>query len=192
MSQTVDQFLKDAKQWREELLALRAIVLETKLDEDIKWGKPCYSEGGGNIAIIQPFKGCLAMLFFKGALLKDAKGLLVSNGPNSQSGRRFEFRSTQEITKQRSTIKAYLKEAVAIEKSGQKVKVEKASTPLPAELKAMFAKKSKLKAAFAALTPGRQRAYLLHFSGAKQSVTRTARIEKCIPDILAGKGLNER
>jgi uncharacterized protein YdeI (YjbR/CyaY-like superfamily) len=192
MSQSVDEYLKRSKLWRDEMLLLRTIVLEAKLDEDLKWGKPCYSAGGSNIAIFQPFKGCLAMMFFKGVLLKDAKGLLVSNGPNSHAGRRFEFTSTSEITKQRPAIKAYIKEAIEIETSGQKIKTKKRPEPVPDELEDVFEKKPRFKAAFEALTPGRQRAYILYFSGAKQSATRSSRIAKCIPDILDGRGLNER
>jgi uncharacterized protein YdeI (YjbR/CyaY-like superfamily) len=179
--------------WDDEIELLRAIVRETKLDEETKWGKPCFSHEGSNIAIIQPFKGCLALMYFKGMMLKDEKGLLVDNGPNSRSAKRLEFRSLEEVAKRKATIKAYIKEAVALEKAGVKApKAARKAEPLPAELKAIFAKKPALKAAFAALTPGRQRAYLLHFSGAKQAATRTARIEKCIPAIMAGKGLNDR
>lgn len=183
--------MKKSSTWEDEAELLRAIVRETKLVESTKWGKPCFAHDGANVAILQPFKRCLAMMFFKGMLLKDTKRLLVPNGPNSRSASRFEFRSVAEIAKRRATIKAYIEEAIAIEKSGQKPKA-KSAEPVPVELKAMFAKKPKLKAAFAALAPGRQRAYILHFSGAKRAATRVARIKRCIPAILAGKGLNER
>jgi uncharacterized protein YdeI (YjbR/CyaY-like superfamily) len=192
VSADVDQFVKRSKQWRDEIEDLRAVLLGAKLEEALKWGKPCYHFDGANIAIIQPFKACLALMFFKGALLKDARGLLVDNGPNSQSARRLEFRSTQEIAALKATIKAYVKEAAALEASGQKVKLEKRPEPVPAELAAVFRKKPKVKKAFEALTPGRQRGYILHFASAKQAATRAARIEKCIPGILAGRGLNER
>lgn len=192
MNPDVDKFLEESKQWQEEIAKLRAILLKTKLAEDFKWNLPCYTYNGSNVAIIQPFKSCLAMMFFKGSLLKDPKGVLANNGPNSQAGRRFEFGSVQEIIKLAPTIKAYIKEAIAIEESGQKVKFKKSPEPLPAELKKMLAEKPKLKKAFSSLTPGRQRAYILHFSSAKQSTTRRSRIEKCMPRILEGKGLNDR
>lgn len=192
MSPDVDKFLKNSKQWQKEMAKLRAIILKTKLEENLKWSLPCYSHNGSNVAIIQPFKSCLAMMFFKGALLKDPKGLLVSNGPNSQAGRRFEFTSVNDIEKLASVIRAYFEEAIAIEDSGQKVKFKKRPHPIPDELEKMFAEKPKFKKAFHSLTPGRQRAYILHFSSAKQSATRLSRIEKCIPRILGGKGLSDR
>jgi uncharacterized protein YdeI (YjbR/CyaY-like superfamily) len=191
MHRDVDGFLKRAKSWKEETAKLRETLLETGLDEALKWGKPCYSFAGGNVAIIQPFKTCLGLMFFKGALLKDAKALLVDNGPNSQAARRLEFASTQQIVKMKATIKAYVKEAVGIEKAGLKVELKAQPQAAPQELLDVFAKKPKLKKAFEALTPGRQRGYILHFVGAKQAKTRLARIEKCTPQILAGKGLNE-
>lgn len=191
MNPQVDRYLRKIKTWKEETAALRAIILETKLEEDLKWGKPCYTFDGHNVAIIQPFKACLGMMFFKGSLIKDAKAVLVNNGPNSQAAQRLEFRSVQDILKMKSTIKAYIKEAIEIEKSGLKVESKKKPEPAPKELLELFAKKPALKKAFEALTPGRQRAYILHFSGAKQSTTRQSRIEKCVPRILAGKGLND-
>ncbi|MGE0173904.1 MAG: YdeI family protein [Oligoflexales bacterium] len=188
----VDKFLKKSKQWQDEIEKLRTILLKTKLEENLKWNLPCYSYNGGNVTIIQPFKRCLAMMFFKGSLLKDPKGVLVDNGPNSQAGRRFEFGSVQDIVKLTPTIKAYIKEAMAIEDSGKKVEFKARPQPVPDELKEMFAKKPKFKKAFYSLTPGRQRAYIFHFSSAKQSATRQARIEKCMPRILEGKGMNDR
>lgn len=184
--------MKTPTTWLDETELLRGIVLETKLSESTKWGKPCFSKDDKNVAIIQPFKNYLALMFFKGMLLKDPKKLLVDNGPNSQSARRLEFRSEKEIVKHRATIKAYLKEAVAIEEAGLKPKTAKRPEAIPAELKAVFAKKPKVKDAFQALTPGRQRSWLIHFGSAKQAATRSARVEKCIPKILAGKGFNER
>lgn len=188
----VDKFLKGAKQWKEEMIELRAILLKTNLKEEFKWRLPCYTHGDKNVVIVQPFTSCLGLMFFKGALLKDAKGILVQNGPNSQSSRRLELRSVSDIAKLSSTIRSYVKEAIKVEESGEVVKVKRRPTPTPDELTKLFAKMPKLKTAFGALTPGRQRAYLLHFSSAKQSSTRQSRIEKCIPRILKGKGINDR
>jgi uncharacterized protein YdeI (YjbR/CyaY-like superfamily) len=188
----VDAFLRNTKHWREEIAALRRVLLATTLEEEWKWRLPCYAYRGRNIVIIQPFKSCLGLMFFKGALLKDSRALLVANGPNSQSSRRFEFRSVQEIKKLGPTIKSYVNEVIKAEESGKKVELKRTPLPMPAELKKLLAQQPKVKKAFSALTPGRQRAYLLHFSGAKQSATRQSRIEKCIPDIIQGKGLNDR
>jgi uncharacterized protein YdeI (YjbR/CyaY-like superfamily) len=190
MNKDVDKFIADAKQWKEETAKLRRILLKTKLEENFKWRAPCYTHNGHNIIIIQPFKSSLGAMFFKGSLLKDPKKLLISNGPNSTAGRRFEFRSVEEITKLAPVIRAYVKEAIAIEESGKKVEKAKPGA-LPDELKKIFAKKPKLKKAFEALTPGRQRAYIIYFSGAKQAATRESRIEKCAPRILGGKGLTD-
>ncbi len=191
MRPEVKTFIKNASPWQKEIEGLRDIILQTSLDEDFKWSKPCYIHEGNNVVIIQPFKNCLGLMFFKGALLKDPKGILKDNGPNSQSAKRLEFTSLEEISKSRSTIKAYIKEAIEIEKSGQKVELKKKPEPIPDELAAMFKKKPALKKAFEALTPGRQRAYILHFSSAKQSTTRVSRIEKCIARIMEGKGMND-
>ncbi|MEZ4741947.1 MAG: YdeI/OmpD-associated family protein [Bdellovibrionota bacterium] len=188
----VDEFLKKSESWQNEIVALRTLLLKTKLDEHLKWGKPCYCFNDHNIAIIQPFKACLGLMFFKGALLKDSKKLLVDNGPNSQAARRLEFRSVKDITKYSTTIKAYIKEAIAIEESGQKVVFKRQAESWPEELISIFAKKPKLKKAFESLTPGRQRVYILYFSGAKQSTTRSSRIERYVPLILEGKGMNDR
>lgn len=191
MNSEVTKFIKNLKLWPEETEKLRSVLHKTKLEENFKWRLPCYSHNEANIVIIQPFKACLGMMFFKGALLKDAKKILVSNGPNSQSGRRFEFRSVQDITKLEATIKAYIKEAIAIEESGQKVVVKPKTHSIPDELKKIFSQNAQFKKCFESLTLGRQRAYLFHFSGAKQSATRQSRIEKCMPRILAGKGLTD-
>lgn len=188
----VDQFLKKAKSWKEEIAELRAILLQTGLNEELKWRLPCYTVNDKNIVIIQPFKACLGLMFFKGALLKDPRKILTENGPNSQSSRRLEMRSVAEVKKLGAAIKAYVKEAVKAEESGKKVEVKRRPQSVPEELKQVFLKKPKLKSAFEGLTPGRQRAYLLHFSAAKQSATRISRIEKCTPRILAGKGLTDR
>ncbi len=192
MNTDVTKFINTSKQWQEEITKLRTVILQTKLEENFKWRLPCYSHKDSNIVIIQPFKACLGLMFFKGSLLKDKKKILINNGPNSQAAKRLEFKSVKEITQQASTIKEYIKEAISIEESGQKVEFKKKLDSIPEELKKMFVKKPKLKEAFNSLTPGRQRAYLLHFSGAKQSSTRQSRIEKCIPRILQGKGMNDR
>ncbi|NRA65708.1 MAG: YdeI/OmpD-associated family protein [Pseudobacteriovorax sp.] len=192
MGSTEDSFFSKAKDWRKEMEVLRPIILKTKLEENIKWSKPCYSINGNNVVIIQPFKKNLSLMFFKGKLLKDPKKLLVDNGPNSQSAMRLEFESEKEIKKLSTTIRYYIKEAMALEESGQKVEFKKKPEPLPEELAAAFKKKPKLKSAFHRLTPGRQRAYILHIASAKQSASRTSRIEKCSLKILAGKGLNDR
>lgn len=191
MNQAVTQFIKNSKNWQKEVIELRKILLATRLEENLKWNLPCYSYNDSNIVIIQPFKSYLGLMFFKGSLLKDAKKVLIKNGPNSQASKRFEFNSVQEIRKLASTIKAYVKEAIVIEESGQKVEIKKEVLAIPVELKKMFAANSKLKKAFSGLTPGRQRAYIFFFSGAKQSATRQSRIEKWIPMILQGKGLND-
>ncbi len=192
MNSEVEKFLKNSKVWQKEIAKLRTIILKTKLEENFKWRLPCYSYNDSNVVIIQSFKACLGMMFFKGSLLKDPKNILIDNGPNSQAGRRFEFRSVEEITKLAPVIKSYIEEAIGIEESGQKVVFKKKAEAMPSELKKMFAKSPKLKKAFESLTPGRQRAYILHFSSAKQSLTRQSRIEKCIPRILDGKGMNDR
>jgi len=187
-----DAFFNRAKNWSDEMVRLRAIALACGLEESLKWGKPCYAHGRANIVLIQPFKGYCALLFFKGALLKDSEALLVPPGENSQSSRQARFTSAASVTKAAATLKAYIREAIAVEKAGLKVELQKIEDrAIPAELQAQYDLTPKLKAAFEALTPGRQRAYLLHFEGAKQSATRASRIAKCMPQILAGKGLND-
>lgn len=180
--------------WAAELAALRALVLEAGLTEECKWGVPCYTFGNdekrGNVVLIHSFKEYCALLFIKGALLKDAKGILIQQTENVQGGRQLRFTDVREITKLKSTIKAYLLEAIAVEKAGLKVSMKPtAEFAMPAEFQSALDQSAKLKTAFFALTPGRQRAYLLHFAAAKQSKTREARIEKCTPIILNGKGL---
>lgn len=191
MNQAVSQFIKNSKNWQQEVIELRKVLLTTKLEENLKWNLPCYSYNDSNIVIIQPFKSYLGLMFFKGSLLKDTKKVLTKNGPNSQASKRFEFNSVQEIKKMAATIKAYIKEAIAIEESGQKVEIKKEAVSVPVELKKMLAANPNFKKAFNALTPGRQRAYIFFFSGAKQSATRQSRIEKYTPKILQGKGLND-
>lgn len=188
---TVDTFINRAKAWQAEMQKLRAILVDCGLDEELKWGKPCYAFEGTNVAIIQPFKRHCALMFFKGALLKDAHKRLRSQGENTQSAMRLEF--TDEADIKVTQVKAYVKEAIAVEKAGLKVEFKaKRALDLPDELTQIFQKNRILAKAFGALTPGRQRAYVLHFTGAKRSQTRTARVEKCIPRILAGLGLNDR
>jgi uncharacterized protein YdeI (YjbR/CyaY-like superfamily) len=182
------------KTWASELAALRGLVLEAGLTEECKWGVPCYTvendKNSGNVVIIHSFKEYCALLFFKGALLKDPKGILIQQTENVQGGRQLRFTDVREITKLKSTINAYLQEAIAVEKAGLKVaKKETAEFAIPEEFQAKLDKSPALKSAFEALTPGRQRGYLLHFAGAKQSATRAARVEKCTPQILSGKGL---
>lgn len=168
---------------------LRSILLKTQLEESMKWRMPCYTFEGHNVVIVQPFKSYLGLMFFKGALLKDKRKILIKNGPNSQASKRVEFHSVADVTKNAGAIAAYVKEAIALEKAGKKVEFKKQPAAVPPELKQMFSKKPKLKTAFQSLTPGRQRAYLLFFGGAKQAATRQSRIEKYVPRILAGKGM---
>jgi len=187
----VDAFVSRAKAWQGEIQKLRSILLDCGLDEDVKWGKPCFMFEGANVAIIQPFKDMCSLMFFKGALLEDKYGLLRSQGENTQSALRMEFTSEAQIKK--AVLKSYVKQAILVEEAGLKVEFKaKRELELPEELTQMLQKDRKLAKAFHALTPGRQRGYVLHFKGAKQSQTRTARIEKCIPKILAGVGFNER
>lgn len=187
----VDAFIARAKLWPAEMEKLRSVLLDCGLEEEIKWGKPCFMYEGKNVAILQPFKAHCSLMFFKGMLLEDTHGLLRSQGENTQSALRLEFTSKAQINK--SVLEAYIKQAIAVEMSGVEVEFKaKRELELPEELTTILKKDKKLGKAFAALTPGRQRAYVMHFAGAKQSQTRTARIEKCIPQILEGKGLNDR
>ena len=188
----VDGYLRKAKKWREEITELRALMLDCDLTEELKWGKPCYSFQNSNIVIIIPLKETCALMFCKGALLKDAKGLFTKPGENTQAGRWIKFTALSEIVARASTLKAYIREAVAAEKAGLKVVFKEiAEFKFPEEFASKLAENPALKKAFAALTPGRQRAYHIYFTGAKQSKTRTARVEKCLPQILQGKGLND-
>lgn len=188
----VDAFLDRAKAWREEMQALRALLLASPLEEDLKWGKPCYTFEGRNVLVLAPFKEYCALILFKGALMQDPKGILVRPTENTQAGRQIRFTSMAEITKLKTALKGYIADAVAVEKSGLKVELKKPGEhPVPEEFQVMLDELPKLKKAFEALTPGRQRAYLLHFSGAKQSKTRTARAEKWAPQILEGKGMDD-
>ena len=191
MNPKVDDYLLRISAWQDELNLLRKILLECGLTEELKWGIPCYVFESSNIILLQNFKAYCAIGFFKGALLKDAKGLLKKPCENTQGGRVFPFTNTKEIVKQKAIIKAYIFEAIEIEKAGIKVVPTLTPIELPEELAKQFKKNAAFKKAFYQLTPGRQRAYLIHFTGAKQSATRTSRIEKFIPQILCGKGFND-
>lgn len=187
----VDAYVSRAKTWRAEIQKIRSILLECGLDEELKWGKPCFQFDDRNIAIIQPFKAHCSLMFFKGALLDDTHGLLRSQGENTQSALRLEFTSEAEIKK--TILKSYVKQAIAVEKSGRKVDFKaKRMLELPNELTEILQRDSRLANAFDALTPGRQRGYVLYFTGAAKSETRTARIKKYIPKILAGLGFHDR
>ena len=178
--------------WYLEIEKLRTIIIELNLQEELKWGCPCYTDNGSNIILIHVFKEYCALLFFKGALHKNADGSLIQQTKNVQSARQMRFTTVQEISKKESSIKANIKEAIAIEKAGLKVELaQPKDIEFCEEFDTALRESKSLKKAFEALTPGRQRAYHLHFSAAKQSKTREARIEKCIPLILDGKGLNE-
>jgi len=179
------------ERWRAEIAALQRILSTFELEEACKWGKPCYMVDGKNVVLIQGFKEYCTLLFFQGALLKDPKKLLVPLG-QMHAGRVMKFTSAKEIAAKAATIKAYVREAIAAAKAGLKVETKRRELPLPAELEAKFRKDARFKRAFAALTPGRQRGYLFHFTGAKKSETRTARIEKAMPAIFAGRGFLER
>jgi uncharacterized protein YdeI (YjbR/CyaY-like superfamily) len=188
----VDAYLHKAKKWREETAKLRTIILGCGLTEELKWDKPCYTFQESNIVIVQGFKECCALLFCKGALLKDPKGILKKPGENTQAARRIEFTDIREIVGMQTILKAYIHEAIAVEKAGLEVIYKKPSEfIIPQEVQKKLDAIPALKTAFAALTPGRQRGYLLYFSAAKQSQTRTSRVEKCMPQILKGKGLND-
>ena len=188
----VDAYMSKAKIWKEEMEALREMLLSCNLTEELKWGKPCYSFENKNLFIIQSFKTNCALGFFKGELINDEKGLLVKPGENTQSGRMISFTHLKEIVKVKGTIKAYIKEAIEHEKKGTKTTIkEKAGLIFPEELQSVLDKNVKFKKAFESLTPGRQRAYNMFFSAPKQAQTRTTRIEKYKQQILNGKGIND-
>jgi uncharacterized protein YdeI (YjbR/CyaY-like superfamily) len=192
MSSKIDDFLKKSKKWQKEFEVLRMVVLDCQLAEELKWGKPCYTFQESNIVLIHGFKEYCALLFFKGALLKDRDGILVQQTENVQAARQIRFTDVRQIIEMKSTLKAYVDEAIKVEKSGLTMDLKKtAEFVIAEEFQKQLDKSRALKTAFTALTPGRQRAYLLYFSAAKQSKTREARVEKCAPQILAGKGLND-
>ena len=188
----VDAFLKGTRKWQQEMEKLRKIVLGSQLNEELKWGKPCYTFEKSNVVLIHGFKEYCALLFFKGALLKDPRGILVQQTENVQAARQIRFTNIREINELEPILKAYIDQAVEVEKAGLEVSYKKTSEfKAPEELEKKLAKIPALKKAFNALTPGRQRGYLLYFSAAKQPKTRETRIEKCMPQILKGKGLND-
>ena len=188
----VDFFFNRAKNWQQEYEKLRMIVLDSGLTEELKWGCPCYTFEKRNIVLIHGFKEYCALLFFKGALLKDPKGILIQQTKNVQSARQIRFTNVGQIVKMKSILKAYINEAIEVEKAGLKVNLKKtADFEIPEEFRSKLDEMPRLKTAFDALTPGRQRGYIFHFSQPKQSKTREARVEKSIPQILRGKGLDD-
>ena len=192
MNRRVDVFMKNALQWQEEFELLREIALKSGLTEDLKWGHPCYTFDNGNVFLIHGFKNYCAIAFFKGALMKDPDKILIQQTENVQSARQIRFTSLTEIKKMKKTIKSYMAEAIAIEKAGLKVEFKKtAELAIPADIVKTLKKTPGLATAFKKLTPGRQRAYILHFTAAKQVKTMKARVERCAPLIMKGKGLNE-
>jgi uncharacterized protein YdeI (YjbR/CyaY-like superfamily) len=192
MNPKVDFFFTKAKKWQQEFNKLRTIILDCQLTEELKWGVPCYTFQKKNIVLIHGFKDYCAILFVKGALLKDTKGVLIQQTENVQAARQLRFTDVLEILKLEPTLKAYIHEAIEAEKAGLKVNYKKTSEfTFPEEFISKLEEVPGLQDAFDALTPGRQRAYLFYFSQPKQSKTREARIEKCMPQILAGKGLND-
>jgi uncharacterized protein YdeI (YjbR/CyaY-like superfamily) len=188
----VDFFFEKADQWQEEFEALRRIVLECPVKEELKWGVPCYTYEGSNIVLIHGFKNYCALLFVKGALLKDDLGILVQQTKNVQAARQMRFTDVDEIIEMEHILKATINEAIEVEKAGLEVEFkETAEFEMPEEFEIKLDENPELKAAFEGLTPGRQRAYLLYFSSAKQSKTRASRVERYTPQILEGKGLND-
>lgn len=192
MNPVVDFYFSKTKKWPKEVEKLRMIVLDCGLTEELKWGVPCYTFLKGNIVLIHTFKEYCALLFFKGALLNDADGILIQQTENVQSARQIRFTNIKEIVELEPTLKAYIFEAIEIEKAGLKVPLkETAAFKITEELQNKFDKDPTFETAFNALTPGRQRAYMLYFSAPKQSKTRISRIEKCLQQIFNGKGLND-
>jgi uncharacterized protein YdeI (YjbR/CyaY-like superfamily) len=192
MNPKVDIILSKARKWQEEMVKLRMIILDCGLTEELKWRKPCYTFQKSNIVIIQGFKEYFALLFFKGVLLNDVNGILIKMGENTQAGLQIRFTNVREIVEMKSILKTYIYEAIEVEKAGLKVNFKKNTELIfPEEFQNKLDEKPALKTAFEALTPGRQRAYNLYFSAPKQSKTRESRIEKCMQQILIGKGLND-
>ncbi len=192
MNPKVDFYFDKNKKWQKEIEQLRLIILDCGLTEELKWGCPSYAFQNSNIVLIHVFKEYCALLFFKGALLKDDNNILIQQTKNVQAARQARFTNVKEITKMQRTLKTYIYEAIEVEKAGLKVNLKKTTEfPMPEEFRIELDKKAALKKAFKALTPGRQRGYLLYFSAAKQSKTRESRIEKYIPQILEGKGLDD-
>lgn len=186
----VDFYFDKAQSWNKEIEKLRKIILDCGLNEELKWGCPCYQLEGKNVVLIHTFKEYCAVLFFKGALLNDPEGILIQQSENVQAARQVRFTNIKEVKER--VLKPYIYEAIEVEKAGLKVKLKKTKEyPVPEEFQAQLNKKPALKKAFEALTPGRQRGYLLYFSQAKQAKTRESRIEKYLPQILVGKGLED-
>jgi uncharacterized protein YdeI (YjbR/CyaY-like superfamily) len=193
MNPQVDVYFSNAKKWRTELEKLRMIILDCQLNEELKWGKPSYTFQKKNIVIILPLKEYCTLLFCKGALLNDANGILIKPTENTQAARQIRFTNVREIVEMETILKAYIYEAIEAEKAGLKVKFKEITEfKIPEELQNKLDEIPALKTAFAALTPGRQRAYILYFSAPKQSKTRESRVEKCMQQILNGKGLNDQ
>jgi uncharacterized protein YdeI (YjbR/CyaY-like superfamily) len=191
MNPKVDVYLSKDKKWQEELEKLRMIILDCQLTEELKWGVPCYTFQKSNIVLIYVFKEYCALLFFKGALLNDTNGILIKQTKNTQAGRQIRFTNVREIVEMETILKAYIYEAIEVEKAGLKVNFKKTTEfIIPEEFQNKLDEIPALKTAFDALTPGRQRAYILYFSEPKQSTTRESRVEKCMQQILNGKGLN--
>jgi uncharacterized protein YdeI (YjbR/CyaY-like superfamily) len=192
MNPKVDEFISKAQKWQEEFKKLRMIILDCGLTEELKWGVPCYTFQKSNVVLIHGFKEYCAILFIKGALLQDVHGLLIQQTENVQAGRQVRFTNVREIVEMEPILKAYIHEAIEVEKAGMKVNFKKATEfNIPEEFISRLEEVPGLQDAFDALTPGRQRAYILYFSAPKQSKTRESRIEKCTPRILVGKGLND-
>jgi len=188
----VDTYLRKAKKWREEMEKLRMVCLDCELTEELKWDHPCYTYQKSNIVLIHGFKEYCALLFMKGALLRDPKGILVQQTENVQAARQIRFTNVREIVGMKPILKAYIKEAIEVEKAGLEVDYKKTSEfVIPEEFRNRLDESPALKTAFEALTPGRQRGYILYFSVAKQSKIRESRVEKCVQQILDGKGLND-
>jgi uncharacterized protein YdeI (YjbR/CyaY-like superfamily) len=192
MNPSVNWFFEKSTKWQSAYLELREILLSFDLNEELKWGCPCYTYENKNVVLIHGFKDYCALLFMKGSIMNDPNQLLIQQTENVQAARQIRFKNIEEIISQKSIIKSYIKNAIEIEKSGVKVEMKKSSEyKIPKEFQSALNEMSELKLAFDKLTPGRQRAYLLYFSSAKQSKTRTERIEKYIPKILDGKGLED-
>jgi uncharacterized protein YdeI (YjbR/CyaY-like superfamily) len=192
MNPKVDFYFNKNEKWQEEIKKLRTIALDCMLTEELKWGCPCYTLGDSNIVLIHVFKEYCAFLFFKGVLLKDTEGILIQQTENVQAARQIRFTNIKEIVEKENTLKAYIYEAIEVQKAGLKVDMKKtAEFKVAEEFQTKLNESPKLRAAFEGLTPGRQKAYLLYFAAAKQAKTREARIEKYIPEILNGKGLDD-
>ncbi len=192
MNPKVDMILSKTQKWQNEMEKLRWIILDCQLTEELKWGSPCYAFQSSNVVLIQAFKEYCALLFFKGALLQDINGILIKMGENTQAARQIRFTGIQEIVEMETILKAYIYEAIELEKAGMKVNFKKTDEyDIPDEFQNKLNEDPGLKTAFDTLTPGRKRAYLLYFSAPKQSKTRESRVEKCIQQILNGRGLND-